>query len=52
MNRMDPSEASVYQEHLTHCQVCTKVVEETRDYVQAMRDASREFADDDDEKPK
>jgi hypothetical protein len=50
MNRMDPSEASVYQEHLAHCQSCAKVVKETRDYVQAIRSASREFVDDD-EKP-
>ena len=50
MNRMDPSEASAYQEHLAHCPGCARIVEETRDYVQAMRDASPEFMDDEDEK--
>jgi hypothetical protein len=51
MNRMDPSEASIYQEHLAQCQACWKVVEMTRAFVQGMRDVSRQLADDD-EKPK
>ena len=53
MNRMDPSEASAYQEHLAHCQACAKAVEETRAFLQGMRDAGREFVDDggEDKKP-
>lgn len=30
MNRMDPSEASIYVEHLAQCDACTKAVEDTR----------------------
>jgi anti-sigma factor RsiW len=40
MNRMDPREASVYQEHLARCQACSEMVEMTRAFVQGMRDAS------------
>jgi anti-sigma factor RsiW len=47
MKRMDPPEASIYQEHLARCQACSKVIEMTRAFVQAMRDASRQLADDD-----
>ena len=50
MNRMDPSEASIYQEHLAHCQACAAAVEGIRDFIQAIRNASAEFLDDD-EKP-
>jgi hypothetical protein len=51
MRRMDPREAAAYEEHFAHCQACSKVVEMTRAFVQGMRDASRQLADDD-EKPK
>jgi anti-sigma factor RsiW len=51
MKRMDPREAAAYEEHLAHCQACWKVVEMTRAFVQGMRNASRQHADDD-EKPK
>jgi hypothetical protein len=47
MKRMDQREAAVYEEHLAHCQACSKVVEMTRAFVQGMRDASRQLADDD-----
>jgi hypothetical protein len=47
MKRMDPSEASVYEEHLARCQACTKMVEMTQAFVQGMRDAGRQLADDD-----
>ena len=47
MKRMDPREASVYEEHLARCQACSKVVEMTRAFVQGMRDASRQLRDDD-----
>jgi anti-sigma factor RsiW len=47
MKRMDPSDASAYEEHLAHCQACAKIVEMTRAFVQAMRDAARQLADDD-----
>jgi len=46
MKRMDPREALVYEEHLARCQACTKVVEMTRAFVQGMRDACRQLADD------
>ena len=52
MNRMDPSEKSVYEEHIAHCQACAMVVEETREFVQAIRDASSELGDEGHEKPK
>jgi anti-sigma factor RsiW len=52
MNRMDPSEESIYEEHLAQCDACTKAVEDTRAFVQAMRDAAREIVDDEDEKLK
>jgi len=51
MRRMDPREAAADEEHFAHCQACSKVVEMTRAFVQGMRDASRQLADDD-EKPK
>jgi hypothetical protein len=47
MKRMDPTEASAYEVHLAHCQACAKVVEATRAFVQAIRDAGRQLADDD-----
>jgi anti-sigma factor RsiW len=47
MKRMDPREATVYQEHLARCQACSKVVEMTREFVQAMRDAVRQLGGDD-----
>jgi len=47
MKRMDPSEASVYEEHLARCQACSEIVEMTRAFVQGMRDASRQLKDDD-----
>jgi anti-sigma factor RsiW len=51
MKGMDPREASVNEEHLARCQACAKILKATRAFVQAIRDASREFTDDD-EKPK
>jgi anti-sigma factor RsiW len=51
MKRMGPREASVYEEHLARCQACSEIVETTRAFVQGMRDAGRQLADDD-EKPK
>ena len=51
MKRMDPSEASVYEEQLARCQACSEIVEMTRAFVQGMRDAGRQLADDD-ERPK
>ena len=50
MKRMDPREAAVYEEHLALCQACSEGVEMTRAFVQGMRDASHQLADDD-EKP-
>jgi hypothetical protein len=47
MKRMDPREAAVYEEHLARCQACSEIVEMTRVFVQGMRDASRQLADDD-----
>ena len=49
LNRMDPSEASIYQEHLAHCETCTECADKTREFVQAIRNASREFVDEDKE---
>jgi hypothetical protein len=49
MKRMDQREAAVYEEHLAHCQTCSKVVEMTRAFVQGMRDAGRQLKDDDEE---
>jgi hypothetical protein len=46
MKRMDPRAAAVYEEHLARCQACSKVVEMTRAFVQGMRDALRQLADD------
>jgi hypothetical protein len=52
MARMDLREAAVYVEHITHCQACAEVVEMTREFVQAMRDAALgSAAHDNDEKP-
>jgi hypothetical protein len=51
MKQMDPREALVYEQHLAHCRACSEIVEMTRAFVQGMRDASRQLADDDDEKP-
>jgi anti-sigma factor RsiW len=48
MKRMNPPEAAAYEEHLAHCQACTKVAEETRAFVKAMQDAYSQFAEDDD----
>jgi hypothetical protein len=47
LRRMDPSEASAYEEHLARCQACAEVVEATRAFVQGMRDAGRQIVDDD-----
>jgi anti-sigma factor RsiW len=47
MKRMDPREASVYEEHLARCQACSEIVEMTRAFVQGMRDAGRQLKDDD-----
>ena len=46
MKRMDPQEASVYEEHLARCQACSEIVEMTRAFVQGMRDALLQLADD------
>jgi hypothetical protein len=46
MKRMNLREAAAYEEHLARCQACSKVVEMTRAFVQAMQDACRQFADD------
>ncbi len=50
MKRMDRREALVYEEHLAGCQACSEIVKMTQAFVQGMRDASRQLADDD-EKP-
>jgi hypothetical protein len=47
MKRMDPREVAVYEVHLAGCQACSEIVEMTRAFVQGMRDASRQRADDD-----
>jgi hypothetical protein len=47
MKRMDPRDALVYEGHLARCQTCSEIVEMTRAFVQGMRDASRQRADDD-----
>ena len=50
MKRMDPLEAAAYEEHLARCQACSEAVGMTRAFVQGMRDALLQFAEDD-EKP-
>jgi len=52
MKRMDPRKVAVYEEHLAGCQACSEIVEVARAFVQGMRDACRQLADDDDEKPR
>jgi len=45
MSQMDPSEASVYQEHLATCQACMQAVEDAQVFVKAIRGAGRHFSD-------
>jgi anti-sigma factor RsiW len=47
MKRMDPREAAAYEEHLACCNACREFVEMTRAFVQGMRDAGRQLADND-----
>jgi hypothetical protein len=47
VERMEPLESLKYEEHLARCGACSKVVEMTRAFVQGMREASRQPADDD-----
>jgi hypothetical protein len=51
MRRMDPRDATVYEEHLARCHACSKVVETTRVFVKAMREACRQFVEDEKQKP-
>jgi len=47
LDRMPPEQAAAFDLHVAGCPGCAGILEQTRDYIQALRDASNSLASED-----
>lgn len=46
LGHMSPEQAAIFDAHVSGCTCCTAVLAQSRAYIEAMRDAGREFRGD------
>ena len=45
LGHLDPPEATRFREHCETCEKCSRILQETRDYIEAMKRSAKELED-------